>query len=143
MLALLLTAVAACGAAPGAPTDRSPVSLTATATRTTLSAGESTTVTFTVRNVSARTVRIDLPDSCLVQPRVVDSAGKDLPGFGLVCAAVISSVTLAPNESRDVPYRLRAGAGAGTLQRGTYRVHGKLNDRVYQVASAPLTITVK
>ena len=117
--------------------------MTASATKTTLSAGESTIVTFTLRNLTRQPVRVDLPDSCLVQPHVVDATtGKELSGFGFVCATVVTTVTLAPEEVRNIAYPLRAGDTAGTLRAGTYHVHATLNDRVYRTSCEAIAITV-
>jgi hypothetical protein len=117
--------------------------MTASATKTTLSAGESTIVTFTLRNLTKQPVRIDLPDSCLVQPHVVDgTTGRELSGFGFGCATVVTTVTLAPEEVRNITYPLRAGDAAGALRTGMYHVHATLNDRVYQTRCDAITITV-
>ncbi len=143
LLPLLFAAIAACGASPTSPASAGPLQMTASATKTTLSAGESTIVTFTLRNLTKQSVRIDLPDSCLVQPHVLDTTtGKELSGFGFVCATVVTTVTLAPEEVRNIAYPLRAGDAAGSLRAGTYHVHATLNDRVYQTTSEPITITV-
>jgi hypothetical protein len=122
-----------------------PVTLTAVASKITLVAGETTIVTFTVKNVSTNTIRIDLPSACLVLPHVIDvGTGNTAEGIGFACAAMLTSVTLAPNETKDVWFPFRAGSDRPSdLRPGIYHVYAQLNDRVYQTTSETITLYVK
>jgi intracellular proteinase inhibitor BsuPI len=144
----ILGLTSACGGPPTSPSE-GPLALTAQASKTTLAAGESATIVFTLTNTSSHAVQITLPDSCLLLPVVVDrhdGREVDQGGGGIGCAQVISGIVLQPGESRSLTVEVRAADGDGPYiplrAAGEYWIYAKMHDSVYRLQSAPIIITV-
>jgi hypothetical protein len=150
MLLVASAAFAMCGGSPAGPSPEGALRLTAQADRTVLSRGETAVITFTLRNASKDSARIDSPDACILVPFVFDRrAGKlvdDLGGGAIACAQVVTSFELAPGDIRTLEVSVRAGAGAGPfvpLPPGEYWIYARLHDDRYALQSTPVTIAVQ
>ena len=123
----------ACGSSPAAPSRQGPLKLDAGMTSTRLAPGETSTATFTLQNVSSRTIALSFISSCQILPYVRERATRRMvhPREGWGCALVLTSLVLGPGESRTVQLHLRAADAAAhpvvALPAGDYEAYAQLD----------------
>ncbi len=151
LIALLLPAVAACvEEAPITPFPRQVIPTTITTSDSDLQPGETATLTISVTNTLEEQVQLTFPTSCQAIVLIRNDRGRVTtpPNGQQSCAAVPSSFTLAPGETKSFTRDWGGGVdfgAAGTSERvpaGTYYASGELRSEGYLAIAFPITIVV-
>ena len=151
LIALLLPAIFACvEKAPITPFPRQVIPTTITASDTDLQPGETATLTISITNTLEEEVRLTFPTSCQAIVFIRNENGRITtpPNGQYFCAAVPSSLTLAPGETKTFTRDWGGGVdfgAAGTSERlppGSYFASGELRSDGYLAIAFPILIVV-
>ncbi|MGQ0642785.1 MAG: BsuPI-related putative proteinase inhibitor [Gemmatimonadaceae bacterium] len=147
---LALFLVTACSQDPAVPRQRDEIILRLTASKATIRAGESDTITVTATNNFGDSVTIRFPNSCQVFAFIRDPRGRIVtPGRGWTCLPVVTTLALAVDESRQFKFvwtGLTEFAGTlapGPLTPGEYFATATLRAGDFVVHAPPLRIILQ
>jgi hypothetical protein len=150
MRILLACAVfVACGASPMSPSQHGSLRLTATITRSVIPAGETATITFRLTNVGSDSVTLNFTDACQIRSYISSASGSIVypAGGEWMCAAIVTSLTLAPGAVKTQDVQVRAAAQAPhpyvALSAGDYSTYAKVRSSEYTLQSDPVRFTVQ
>ena len=143
-----IAALTACGSDMVGP-QTGPLRLEASVARATLQAGDTTRVTFRLRNVSTGAVALSFPTACQILPYITTPTNQMVyPGGGAWgCLDVVTSFTLAPGATRELSVLVRAAAEpsapAVSLVPGTYVAFARLENAQFRLRSPSLSLRVE
>ena len=151
LIALLLPAVAACvEEATITPFPQQVIPTTITTSDTDLQPGETATLTISITNTLEEQVQMTFPTSCQAVVFIRNDNGRVTtpPNGQYLCAAVPSSLILAPGETKTFTREWGGGVdfgAAGTSERvpaGSYYASGELRSDGYLAIAFPILIVV-
>lgn len=99
------------GSSPPSPSALSALRLTASISQAVLQPGDIATLSFRLQNAGSHTVTLQFPSACQIDPYIDSPPGTVVyPGGGRwACAQVVTSLTLAPGDSKVEELRVRGG----------------------------------
>jgi hypothetical protein len=108
--------------------------------------GDEATILVSLTNPTSRTIALDFGSSCQLLYAVEDADGRPAPveGGGFACLTVLTTLTLPPDETKEVTFRwsgqeyLSPPPRYQDLPPGVYRFYGVLANA--SVRSAPVTL---
>jgi hypothetical protein len=143
-------ALAACGAAPSAPSPQGPLRLTVEPLQTLIGFPSTAAFALKLKNTGSTPVEIMFPSSCQVMPYVVErSTGRIVgpSGGGWVCATVITRLTLAAGETHTDTAHVMAGTDQRSpfivVPAGDYAIYARLEDSTFKLQSESVPFSVR
>jgi hypothetical protein len=132
------------------PSGQEDIHLYAEVDRSEIGPGEVATVTFRLESVAVMPVRLDFASGCQIMPYVAEADTGVVvhpEGGTWACTMALTSLDLPPGGRETRTLRIRPeGTEAEAdvaLPPGEYLVHARLEDRIYQLVSTSLTVTIR
>jgi len=132
---------------PSAPSDPSPLRLTAAISQSELRPGDTATLTFRLENTGPDAVKVQFPSACQIMPFIAQPSGTVVyPGGGRwACAQVLTAISLAPGGVKIEELRIQGGLSERSsvygLPAGDYVSYARI-DGSYVLQSAPVAFRV-
>jgi hypothetical protein len=143
-------ALAACGAAPSAPSEQGPLRLTVEPLPTLTGSLATAEFALKLQNTGSTPIEITFPSSCQVMPYVVErSSGRIVgpSGGGWVCATVITHLTLGAGETHTDTAHVIAGTDQRSpfivVPAGDYAIYARLEDSTFKLQSQSVPFSVR
>ncbi len=140
----------ACGSATiSGPSQQGPLRLTTRSSRTTISPGQTATVTYQLENLSTLTITLHFADGCQILPYIAKASGEIVypGGGGWGCTLALSSLTLPAGGSKTLDVTVGAASEGPypyvSLSPGSYSAYATVRSGELSLTSASVLFTIQ